>query len=58
MAPAGAFVVGDPVSVLWKGKWWPASVIEIGRNSRWKIHYDGYDSSWDEWVGTDRIKAK
>lgn len=57
-APAGAFVVGDPVSVKWKGKWWPASVIEIGRNGRWKIHYDGYDNSWDEWVGADRIKTK
>lgn len=51
----GGFAVGDPVKVKWKGTWYPASVLE-SRNGRYKIHYDGYDSSWDEWVGGDRIK--
>lgn len=59
-APAAglAWKVGDPASVEWKGKWWPASVIEVGADNRWKIHYDGYDTSWDEWVGPERIRKK
>lgn len=52
-----AYKVGDSVQVLWKGKWWPASVISIG-SGRWKIHYDGYDDSWDEWVDPGRIKPR
>lgn len=48
---------GDPVLVEWHGRWWPAKVIEVG-SGKWKIHYDGYSNSWDEWVGTDRIRTK
>ena len=51
----GGFAVGDPVQVRWKGKWYPASVL-AARAGRYKIHYDGYDNSWDEWVGGDRIR--
>lgn len=51
------YKVGDDVQVLWKGKWWPASVIGLGEG-RWKIHYDGYEASWDEWVGRDRMKPR
>ena len=51
------FKVGDAVEVLWKGTWYPAQVIEA-KPDEWKIHYDGYESSWDEWVKTDRIRRK
>lgn len=51
------FEVGDPVEVNWKGSWYPAHVISAGRG-RWKIHYDGYSNSWDEWVTARRIRAK
>jgi hypothetical protein len=54
--PAGQkFANGDAVQVNWKGKWWPAHVI-ASKKGQWKIHYDGYDNSWDEWVGPARIK--
>lgn len=59
-APAATgktFSVDDKVLVEWRGRWWPAKVIEAGDN-KWKITYDGYDSSWDEWVGPDRINQK
>ncbi len=46
---------GDPVQVLWKGTWYPAHVIGVKGNTL-KIHYDGYDSSWDEWVGPNRYR--
>lgn len=54
---SAAFNTGDPVQVKWKGSWYPASVIAV-KGGKYKIHYDGYDNSWDEWVGNDRIKAQ
>ena len=59
VAKAGAksFKVDDPVVVEWHGRWWPAKVLEVG-NNKWKIHYDGYSASWDEWVGPERINSK
>ncbi len=53
----GSYSVGDAVDVNWKGSWYPARVISTGKN-KWKIHYDGYDSSWDEWVTASRMRAK
>ncbi len=52
-----SFKVGDPVDVKWKGKWYAASILKIGEN-KYRIHYDQYDNSWDEWVGPDRIRAR
>lgn len=51
------FGVGDPVEVNWKGSWYPAHVISVGKN-KWKIHYDGYSNSWDEWVTARRIRKR
>jgi hypothetical protein len=41
--------------VLWEGSWYPATVIKKEKD-RWYIHYVGYEKSWDEWVGKDRIR--
>ncbi|MFH0800405.1 MAG: Tudor-knot domain-containing protein [Pseudomonadota bacterium] len=46
---------GDSAKVLWEGKWYPATVTGTKENSCC-IHYDGFDRSWDECVGADRIK--
>ncbi len=53
---APALSVGDPLQVNWKGAWYPARVIAVGKDRQVKIHYDGYDNSWDEWVGPSRYK--
>ena len=55
VAPGG-FPIGAPVSVLWHGKWYPAHVLSTKGNKLY-IHYDGYGSSWDEWVGPGRYRA-
>ncbi|WP_448530495.1 agenet domain-containing protein [Raineya sp.] len=49
--------VGDQVEILWKGQWYKGSIIS-GRNSqgKYKVHYDGYDSNWDEYVETNRLR--
>ncbi len=47
--------VGVSVKVNWKGSWYPATVLKAA-NGKYLIHYTGYESSWDEWVGPGRIK--
>jgi hypothetical protein len=54
-----SFKKGDAVMVEWKGSWWPAKIIAVQQgNKPYKIHYDGYSNSWNEWVGNNRIKKK
>jgi len=52
---AAACSAGDKAQVLWKGTWYPATVLQA-KGDQCKIHYDGYASSWDEWVGPSRIR--
>ena len=49
--------VGTAVSVNFKDQWFPASILAID-GMKFQIHYDGYGSEWDEWVGLDRIKNR
>lgn len=53
--PPGGYQEGDPVQVLWKGTWYNAHVLK-SKGPQSFIHYDGYDNSWDEWVGPERIR--
>ncbi len=46
---------GSRVSVLWKGSWYPAVVLKRNGNLYY-VHYDGYSSSWNEWVAVGRIR--
>src|SRR5437762_2825361 len=48
--------VGDRVEVQWKGDWYQANVNEV-KGNQYKIHYEGYDSSWDEWVDGSRVRT-
>jgi hypothetical protein len=49
-----SFQAGDAVRILWQGQWYPGRVLEI-RNGAYHITYDGYDSSWNEWVEPARL---
>ncbi|MBX7149533.1 hypothetical protein K1X76_10685 [bacterium] len=46
---------GDKLNVSWKGRWYPAYVLKVD-GKRLFIHYEGYESSWDEWVGPERYR--
>jgi hypothetical protein len=46
--------VNDPVWVKWGLSWYYARILETDTN-RWKVHYVGYGSSWDEYVDPTRI---
>lgn len=62
--------LGDKVEVSWKGKfrletqdvyqgvaWWVAEVVDKHRSQeRYKIHYPGWESRWDEWVPRSRLR--
>lgn len=61
--------VVDDIQVAWKGKfrlesldiyqglaWWSAIVVDKSDGLRYKIHYPGWDSRWDEWVHRDRLR--
>ena len=50
-------VVDQKADVLWKGSWYKASVVKAGSNQCF-ITYSGYDNSYDEWVGPERLKIK
>ncbi len=47
------------VSVRWRvdGQWYPGHVLE-GWNGLHLIRYDGYDESWNEWVGPKSIQPR
>lgn len=42
-----AFDVNEKVKVEWKGKWYPAKILKV-EDGKYLIHYDGYESSWNE----------
>ena len=48
--------VGDQIKVEWKGSWWDGKILEID-GERHLITYNGFDSSWDEWVTPERIQT-
>jgi hypothetical protein len=48
--------VGQKAEVAWKGKWYPARVLDVSGNKCF-ITYEGYDSSWNEWVEPARFRA-
>lgn len=49
--------VGDHVLVQWEDNVYPAVVSELVSPTKYKVHYDGYDSIWDEVVVRDRIRG-
>ena len=44
-----------PVSVLWKGEWYDATVSQSWEGLH-LVQYVGFGREWDEWVGSDRIR--
>jgi RNA binding activity-knot of a chromodomain len=50
--------IGEYVWVTWEGRDYPAYVIDQKGKTRYRVHYEGYDSRWDEDVTPDRIKGR
>jgi hypothetical protein len=56
-AGGGGFETREEVEVEWRGAWWPAIVLEK-RGDRFRVHYDGWGSEWDEVVDSGRIRER
>ena len=46
---------GKLVEVQWKGSWYKASIL-AARDGKFKVHYEDWSDSWDEWVAPDRVR--
>jgi hypothetical protein len=46
---------GEKVEVLWGGTWFPSTILQRD-GGRAYVHYDGWSSTWDEWVEADRLR--
>lgn len=57
-ACASNYRVGDRVLVEWEGNDYPASILVIESTARFRVHFEGYESIWDESVPATRIKGK
>jgi len=49
------YATGAKVEVLWKKHWYPATILQA-KDGVHLIHYTDYDSKWDEWVPSRRIR--
>ena len=49
------FSIGELVKVEWQGSWWDANILDFN-GQEYLITYIGFDSSWDEWLTTERIR--
>jgi len=47
---------GQAVQVEWGGEWWAGKILELLPDGRSKIHYVGWDSTWDEIVPRSRLQ--
>jgi hypothetical protein len=47
--------IGQRVEVEYKEKWYRAKVIDVDGDQT-QVHYAGYDDSWNEWVGPERLR--
>ncbi|MET0261989.1 MAG: agenet domain-containing protein [Rariglobus sp.] len=54
-AAFAAWKEGDRVEALSYSTWYPAKIIEVD-SARWKVSYDGYTSSSDEWLTAEKIR--
>jgi hypothetical protein len=52
--------VGDYVLVEWEegGPPYPAYIIEIKSERVFRVHFDGYETRWDEDITTDRVLGR
>jgi hypothetical protein len=57
-SPPSVYHVGDRVRVEWHGSMYTANVIQVLGDDRYRVHYEGYGSEWDEDIALSRIQRK
>ncbi len=46
---------GQPVQVEWSGSWYEAHIRALHPDGRVRVHYEGWDDTYDEDVSRDRV---
>lgn len=49
--------IGSPVLASWDGDWWRAEVVGLGPGDRVRIHFIGWDSSYDQTVPRSALQV-
>lgn len=50
--------VGDKVQIQSNGNWYDGKILKVNDEEKtYYVSYDGWAESWNEWVGTDRLKG-
>lgn len=52
------FGEGDKVRVKWRGSVYSAVVVQVVARDRFRVHYEGYETVWDETVPMSRIVGR
>jgi hypothetical protein len=55
-APKPVLSAGKKVKVLYEGDYYPSTILKVSTDGKFLVHYDGYESSDDEWIDRSRIK--
>ena len=56
--PTAALRGGDAVWALSQGHWYRAEVVQPMENGTYQVRYIGWDNSWNESLGLDRLRAR
>lgn len=54
--PSMAQKVNDAVEIQSSGSWYPGKILKVD-GEKFFVTYDGWDESWNEWVGKDRLRG-
>lgn len=50
------FNVNDKVEAVENGKWYKATILKV-EDGKYYIHWEGYASSYDQWITPDKLRA-
>ncbi|MET0594307.1 MAG: hypothetical protein ABW133_16515 [Polyangiaceae bacterium] len=56
--PPSVYRLGDRVRVEWHGSMYPATIVAILGDDRYRVHYESYGDEWDEDIPMSRIQRK
>jgi hypothetical protein len=57
-SPPSVYRLGDRVRVEWHGSIYPATIVTVLGDDRYRVHYESYGSEWDEDIDLGRIQRK
>lgn len=51
-----SFSVNEKIEAEENGKWYKATVLKV-ENGKYFIHWEGYSTTYDAWIGPERLRA-